>query len=66
MEIINARIFVRPTEKSQIILDPNTGRPIDENGSLVLNDKYWRRRIADGSVKEVEMPEDKTNKTGRR
>lgn len=52
--IVYRRIFVVPAAGRHII-DPETNRPIPPEGALVLDNKYYRRRIAEGDVVETVM-----------
>lgn len=45
------RLYVIPTEGCRV-RHPETKQPIPAAGRWVLDDPYWRRRLADGDVVE--------------
>jgi hypothetical protein len=47
-------ITLKPTSDA-IVLNPETGLALEPQGESVSETKYWRRRLADGSV--VVVPE---------
>lgn len=58
------RIFVKPTDAHRITINPETNRRIPAEGELVLNNKYFRRRIADGDLVETTLSEAVTKAKG--
>lgn len=48
------RIYVVPT-KGIVVVDPETNRAIPDDGALVLDSRYMRRRIRQGDVTETVM-----------
>lgn len=55
------RVTVKPARSGLIVLDPNTGRALPEEGDEVLRTSYWRRAINAGDVVIVPQPS-KTSK----
>jgi hypothetical protein len=46
------RMILKPAP-GLIVLDPQTGLALREEGSSVVLDGYWRRRLSSGDVVEV-------------
>lgn len=44
---------LKPTRPGMIIRDPQTTRPLPDEGAEVPDSSYWRRRLADGDVSPV-------------
>ncbi len=49
-------MFVVPSNKAQLVRDPISMMLIPEQGMEVPNSQYYRRRIADGSIKVGKPP----------
>lgn len=47
-----AEIFVRPV--AEVVVDPDTGRPLPKNGASKPNSTFWRRLLKAGAVVQVE------------
>lgn len=47
-------VFVRPAVAGQVVLDPITRAALPQEGAEVALSTFWRRRITDGSVIEVD------------
>lgn len=54
--IVFRRLFVKPATGRRVV-NPETNRVIPAEGELVLDNKYFRRRIAQGDVVEATQPE---------
>jgi hypothetical protein len=50
-------VKIRPANPGMMIRDPNTRRPLPEDGARVSVSNFWRRRLADGDVVIVETEE---------
>ncbi len=46
-------LHVKPAHEDVPITDPSNGRDLPKEGLHVPNDKFWRRRLAEGVVVEV-------------
>lgn len=53
--IVPRRIWLKPTE-GLVLINPETGVPVSPEGDLVLDTKYFRRRITDGDAIEIDAP----------
>ena len=49
------KITVKPMG-DLIVMDPATKQPLPREGTAVMKDNYWRRRISDGDVEVVVSP----------
>lgn len=47
------RLHVRPAINGAIVLDPETMRAIAQEGEVVPDTRFWRRRILNGDVIEI-------------
>ncbi len=50
------RIYVKPVDRDRVVINPETNRPIPLEGELVLDNKYFRRRVAENDVIVVDAP----------
>jgi hypothetical protein len=57
------RIRVQPARADLRVHDPDTGRPLSPEGASVIDQPYWRRRLADGDVMRVPKRKRRTPKT---
>lgn len=46
----------RPLE-GRVVRDPYTGVPLPEQGTVVPNNQYWRRRVRAGEIEIVSQDE---------
>lgn len=58
--IVYRQMFLIP-RSGIVVINPDTGNPIPQEGDLVPLNKYIRRRMADGDLFEPEAP--KTSKS---
>ena len=67
MEPTRALLFVRPQPGMRVPVPADPGpdhvkaRALSEDGELVPDNLYWRRRIADGDVERDESEEPSNN-----
>lgn len=47
-------IKIKPAVKGLLVRDPITRKPLHEKGELKPRSTYWLRRMADGSVIEMD------------
>ncbi len=45
--------FLKPSTQGLIVPNPQTGKPLAEDGESVTIDRYWSRRLKDGDVKKA-------------
>lgn len=45
-------IFVRPV--AEVVVDPDTGKPLPKNGASKPNSTFWRRLLKAGAVVQVD------------
>lgn len=51
---MNDRKFaVKPAKPRMGLRDPQTKRPVPDDGALVPDTAFWRRRVKNGDVKEL-------------
>lgn len=50
------RIYVKPVDRDRVVINPETNRPIPPEGELVLDNKYFRRRVAENDVIVIDPP----------
>ena len=50
------RIYVKPVDRDRVVINPETNRPIPLEGELVLDNKYFRRRVAENDVIVIDAP----------
>lgn len=51
---------LKPKHPGMIIRDPQTMRPLPDEGAEVPDSSYWHRRLADGDVIAVTLAAAKT------
>ena len=44
------KIFVKPASKEILVINPDTGLPLPEEGEYVTPSPYWTRRVNDGDA----------------
>lgn len=50
------RIYVKPVDPDRVVINPETNRRIPLEGELVLDNKYFRRRVAENDVIVIDAP----------
>lgn len=50
-------LLIRPAE-GLVVLDPDSGKPLPPEGAIKPATTFWRRRLAAGSVKRIEVIKD--------
>ena len=58
------RFYFKPAEGRKVV-NPETNTIVPPEGALVLENKYFRRRIKDGDGDEMPVPEEKQAATGK-
>lgn len=58
------RIYFKPAEGRKVV-NPETNTIVPPEGALVLNNKYFRRRINEGDGIETAIPEEKSAGKGK-
>lgn len=43
-------VFLKPAKAGLIVRDPDTGKPLAEDGEVKTRSTYWIRRIKQGDV----------------
>lgn len=49
------KLHLKPAPK-KTVFDPATKKPLPEEGALVEDSAYWRRRLADKDVVRIDPP----------
>ena len=47
--------FLKPSKQGLIVPNPQTGKPLADDGENVAIDRYWSRRLKDGDVKKAKQ-----------
>jgi len=55
---------IKPTKKGLIVINPETNKPLPEDGETVTANSYWGRRVTDGDA--VIVKENKKTKSGEK
>ena len=54
------KINVKPARPGLVVRDPRSKRPLPENGGMVPDNSFWRRRLRSGDVIPVDVVEGDT------
>lgn len=55
---------IKPTNKNTPVRDPETRRPLADEGEVKPKNPYWMRRLNDGDVEIVDVDSKKTSNRG--
>lgn len=62
---ISLRRFYFKPEEGRKVINPETNTIVPPEGALVLNNKYFRRRIKEGDGHEADMPKEQPAAKGK-
>lgn len=58
------KLYIKPARTGQIVRDPDTFRPLDEQGEMKPRNTYWLRRLKDGDAVTVKKGKSTSSRKG--